>query len=84
MARIILWLIKNDDVNQNIIISSDENQEVSIKEIAEIIVYEFNYLHRLKFGLTKSDGQYKKTADNKKLKQLYGDLGLINIKSGII
>jgi GDP-L-fucose synthase len=83
LARIILWLIKNDGVNQNIIISPDENQEVSIKEIAEIIASEFNYLHCLKFDLTKSDGQYKKTADNKKLKKLYGDLGLINIKSGI-
>jgi len=84
LARIIIWLINNDEINQNIIISPDENQEVTIKEISEIIASNFNYLNRLKFDLTKSDGQYKKTADNKKLKKFYGDLNLVDIKLGIL
>ena len=83
LARFIIWLLDKKDYNETIILSPDVDDEISIGEIAETIAKEFNYVDRLKYDISKSDGQYRKTADNTKLKELYGDLKLINIESGI-
>jgi len=83
LAKFIIWILNNDNLNETIIISPDITNEISIKEIAEIIAKEFDYGHRIKYDESKSDGQYKKTADNTKLKNLYGNLNLIPIKEGI-
>ena len=83
LAKIIIWLLDNIEFNENLIISPDKDDETSIGKIAELIANEFNYLDKLRYDTSKSDGQYRKTADNNKLKQMYGNLDLINIKEGI-
>ena len=35
------------------------------------------------YNTIKSDRQYRKTDDNSRLRKLYGDLDLINIREGI-
>lgn len=52
-----------------------EEQEVSIKTVAESIVRAMGYKveDKLQFDTTKADGQYKKTASNKKLMALNPD-----------
>ena len=83
LARLIIWVLETDTCNQPLILSSDPDDEISIGEIARIIAEEFNYLDRLRYDTSKSDGQYRKTVDNSKLKELYGDLNLIHIREGI-
>jgi len=83
LARIIIWILENPININSIIISPDIEAEISIKKIAELIAIEFNYLDFLEYDITQSDGQYKKTANNTKLKNLYGDLNLVNIEIGI-
>ena len=83
LAKIIIWLLDNENYNESLIISPDEKDEISIGKIAELIAKEFDYIHNLKYNLEKSDGQYRKTADNSKLKKLYGELEFINIEDGI-
>jgi GDP-L-fucose synthase len=83
LAKIIIWLLGNENYNESLIISPDEKDEISIGKIAELIAKEFDYIHNLKYNLEKSDGQYRKTADNSKLKKLYGELEFINIEDGI-
>jgi len=87
LARLMIWCLKNYNESESIIIAPDEKDEVSIRDIALMISKNFDYSHRIKFDSSKSDGQYKKTADNSKLKYLYGefnaDLKLIQIENGI-
>lgn len=83
LAKLILWILKNDEINESLILSPDPKDETSIGKIAELIAKEFDYSDRLKYDTSKSDGQYRKTADNGRLKELYGDLDLLDISIGI-
>lgn len=55
----------------------------SIGEIAKYIAKEFNYENMIEFDNSYSDGQFKKTADNSKLINLYGDYEFTRIDHGI-
>lgn len=48
----------------------DEEDEVSIETVARSIAKAFKFNGRIEFDTTKADGQYKKTASNKKLRSL--------------
>jgi len=71
LGRLILWCLDNYDSSEPIITSVGEEDEVSIKQIAEMVAKAMNFQGNITFDLTKSDGQYKKTASNKKLMTLY-------------
>jgi GDP-L-fucose synthase len=83
LAKFIIWMLDNSEYNESLILSPDPDDETSIGEIAELIAIEFDYLDKLRYDTSKSDGQYRKTADNSKLKEIYGELDLVNIKDGI-
>lgn len=51
----------------------DESAEVSIKELAEELVKAFDFNGKIVFDVTKADGQFKKTASNKKLRTYLPD-----------
>lgn len=81
LAKLILWVLENYS-GEPIILSTNESDEVSIKNVAELIAKEFNY-DNIKFDTSKSDGQFKKTADNTKLIYLYGEFKFTTIEEGI-
>ena len=83
LARLILWTLFEYKERETIILSVPPEDEISIKEIAEIIANKFQYLHRLEYDNTKSDGQFKKTADNSKLMNLLKTYTFIPIKDGL-
>lgn len=68
---------------ESIILSVNESNEISIKDISYIIAEKFDYSYNLEFDQTKADGQYKKTADNLKLMTLINNFTFIDIKDGI-
>lgn len=83
LAKLMLWTLENYD-GKNIILSVSEKDEVSIEYVARLIAREFEYENRIKFDSSYSDGQYKKTADNKKLMGLLEtDYKFITIENGI-
>lgn len=81
LAKLILWVLENYS-GEPIILSPNENDEVTIKNVAELIAKEFDY-DNIKFDTSKSDGQFKKTADNTKLIDLYGEFKFTTIEDGI-
>ena len=83
LAKLIMWVLEKYHEKDNIILSVNEKEEISIKKIAEEIAKNFNYLHMIEFDTTFSDGQFKKTADNSKFIKLYGEYQFINIEDGI-
>jgi GDP-L-fucose synthase len=83
LAKIILWILESYHSNESIIISVGESDEVSIGDVAKLIGKKFNYETEIVFDESKSDGQYKKTADNSKLLNLIGNFEFTKIEEGI-
>ena len=73
LAKLIMWVLENYNENEPIILSVDEEDEVSIGDVAKIIANEFDYKEQMVYDTSFSDGQYKKTADNSKLKHIISD-----------
>jgi len=83
LARLILFILEEYNDRDTIILSVGEEDEVSIRDVAIMIAKSYNYSDRIVFDTSFSDGQFKKTADNSKLKSLNLELKFTNIKEGI-
>jgi GDP-L-fucose synthase len=73
LAKLIMYILLDYNKRDSIILSVNEEDEVSIKRIADIIAKKFDYREGLIFDGTKPDGQYKKTADNRRLRSFLED-----------
>lgn len=51
----------------------DESDEVSIRELSELLATSCKYKGKLEFDTSQADGQFKKTASNAKLRSLLPD-----------
>lgn len=65
-AELIMWSLENYNDAEPLIVSPNKEDEISIKEVANIIASEFN-MENIEYDHSHADGQYKKTADNSKL-----------------
>jgi len=83
LAHLFLWAIRNYDEIDPIIFSVDEKDEVTIKQVVEYISEAMHFEGKIEFDTTKSDGQYKKTASNVKLRKYLPDFKFTSIKEGI-
>lgn len=61
----------------------DESDEVSIDAVAHAIAAAFKFKGKIVFDTTKADGQYKKTASNKKLRNLRPDFQFTTFNEAI-
>jgi GDP-L-fucose synthase len=73
LASLILWVLKEYREVDPIILSVGEEDELSIQEVAEVITSAATGLYGISFTLKNetslSDGQFKKTASNNKLRR---------------
>jgi GDP-L-fucose synthase len=85
LAHILLLLLHNDNnkVIDSVILSPGKDAEYSIQYIAEIIAKKFDYLHKLEYDTSYSDGQYKKTCDNTKLMNIIDKFTFTDIHIGL-
>tara|TARA_Y100000590_G_scaffold125456_1_gene143488 strand:- start:5534 stop:6472 length:939 start_codon:yes stop_codon:yes gene_type:complete len=83
LAKLIMWTLENYHQKDTLILSVDEKDEISIKEVAENIARVYEYEDMIKFDSSYEDGQYKKTADNSKLKNLIGNFEFTKFEVGI-
>lgn len=82
VARIIQLLLE-EGVQQNIIVSVDPSDEVDIDHVARIIARCFDYEDRMVYDSSLPDGQYRKTADNLRLRRLFPSMQFVDIEQGI-
>ena len=82
LAELIIWVLEKYDNKDSIILSVNEDDEVSINDVVKEISKYFNYSN-IKYDTSFSDGQYKKTAANSKLRQLYRNYNFTKIDDGI-
>jgi len=84
LGALIVWVLeKYNDISSPIILSVGEQEEVSIADVAQLVADAMGYTSGLKFDTTKSDGQFKKTASNKKLMGLNPTFKFTPIQEGI-
>ena len=81
LAKLIMWILEKYDDSESIILTTSE--EISIGEISKIIAEKFNYIDKLVFNTSKSDGQFKKTTSNEKLLKLIDNFEFKKINDGI-
>ncbi|CAL1283764.1 unnamed protein product [Larinioides sclopetarius] len=83
LARLIVWVLREYNEINPIILSVDEEQEVSIKDAALAVAEAFDFKGEVIFDTTKSDGQYKKTASNEKLRKYKPDFVFTPFKQAV-
>eukprot|EP01006_Ploeotia_vitrea_P022421 TRINITY_DN54837_c0_g1_i4.p1 TRINITY_DN54837_c0_g1~~TRINITY_DN54837_c0_g1_i4.p1 ORF type:complete len:174 (-),score=98.84 TRINITY_DN54837_c0_g1_i4:114-635(-) len=83
LAKLFLWVLRSYDETDPIILSVDESAEVSIKDVVSYIVEAMEFKGEVVYDTTKSDGQFKKTASNAKLRKYLPDFKFIPMKEGI-
>ena len=83
LAKLILWTLVHYEKKDTLILSVDEKDEISIKDVALNIAKSYDYQDMIEFDDSYSDGQYKKTADNSKLKKLIGEFEFTKFEDGI-
>ena len=84
LGELIAWSLSNYNSPEPIILSVDEKDEVSIRDAALLIAEAFDIdKSKIKFDSSKSDGQFKKTASNKKLRNLLPNYCFTSLKDGI-
>merc|ERR1712183_983526 len=66
-----------------IILATDEQDEVSIKDVAMMILDAFDFKGEVKFLTDKADGQFKKTASNAKLRKYLPGFEFVPTKEAI-
>ena len=81
LAKLIVWTLEHYDSVEPLILSVPPEQEVSIAKVAELIAGEFGL--GVTYDVSKSDGQYKKTASNQKLRSFLPGFEWTSMEEGI-
>jgi GDP-L-fucose synthase len=83
LAKLTVWVLRAYHSPEPIILSVGEEDEVSIADVARNVAKAMNFEGHIVFDTEKSDGQFKKTASNKKLRSLYPDFQFTPIEQGL-
>jgi len=73
LGRLFLWVMREYKETEPIILSVSGDEELSIDEAAKAVAKAYNFKGEWKYDTTRSDGQYKKTASNDKLRRYLPD-----------
>lgn len=76
-----LWVLNNYEESTPIILSTSE--EISIKDVVDIIVELMNFKGEVIWDKSKPDGQLRKPSDNSKIKKYLPDFKFTKIEEGL-
>lgn len=83
LAELTVWVLREYHSPDPITLSVDESAEVSIKDVALAVAKGMGFEGEVVFDTTKADGQFKKTACNKKLRGFLPDYKFQSMEEGI-
>jgi len=81
VAKLTEWILHNYNENEPVILSTSD--EVSIKDVVDIIIELMNFKGNVIFDSTKPDGQYRKPSDNSKIKNYLPDFKFTSLYDGL-
>lgn len=70
IAKLIIWVLRNYNDVEPVILSVDEKDEVTIGKVATLIATAMEFEGSIKFDINAVDGQLKKTACNAKMRRI--------------
>ncbi|KRY90715.1 Alpha-N-acetylglucosaminidase [Trichinella pseudospiralis] len=73
LARLIIWALENYKDPNPIIFATDEADEVTIEHVARSVAKGMQFQGPIIFDTSKSDGQFKKTSSNAKMRSYLPD-----------
>jgi GDP-L-fucose synthase len=83
LAKLFIWTLREYKEIDPIILSVGEEDEVSIRQVADSIVAAMDFKGEYIWDTTKADGQYKKTASNEKLRGYLPGFKFTGLEEGI-
>ncbi|XP_043076133.1 GDP-L-fucose synthase-like isoform X1 [Puntigrus tetrazona] len=83
LARLFLWVLREYDEVEPIILSVGEEDELSIKFAADAVVEALGFEGDVIYDTSKADGQFKKTASNAKLRRYLPDFKFTPFRQAI-
>ena len=81
IATLSEWAVNNYNDPEPIIFST--SYEISIMDLVDLLVKEFNFKGKVIFDKSKPDGQFRKPSDNTKLKSYLPDFNFTPIEEGL-
>jgi GDP-L-fucose synthase len=81
IATLSEWAVNNYNDSEPIIFST--SYEISIIDLVDLLVKEFNFKGKVIFDKSKPDGQFRKPSDNSKLKSYLPNFEFTPIEEGI-
>jgi len=81
VAKLAEWALDNYDESEPIIFST--SNEISIMDLVDLLVTEFEFKGKVIFDDSKPDGQFRKPSDNSKLKSYLPNFEFTSIEEGI-
>lgn len=81
VAKLAEWALHNYDESEPIIFST--SNEISIMDLVDLLVTEFEFKGKVIFDNSKPDGQFRKPSDNRKLKSYLPNFEFTSIEEGI-
>jgi GDP-L-fucose synthase len=81
IAKLSEWALDNYNESEPIIFSN--SNEISIKDLVDLLVNELNFKGKVIFDKTKPDGQFRKPSDNSKLKSYLPNFEFTPIEQGL-
>jgi GDP-L-fucose synthase len=81
IAKLSEWALDNYNESEPIIFGNSE--EISIEDLVDLLVKEFNFKGNVVFDKSKPDGQFRKPSDNSKLKTYLPNFKFTPIEEGL-
>ncbi|KAK5914224.1 hypothetical protein CgunFtcFv8_008680 [Champsocephalus gunnari] len=83
VGRLIVWVLREYEEIDPIILSVGEEEELSIKEAEDLIAKALDFTGKIQFDTTMSDGQMKKTVSNAKLRHYHPNFTFTPLNEGL-
>ena len=83
LARLMIWTLREYTEREPIILSVGEEDEVSIKDVVDMVAEAIEFKGEINYDTTKADGQFKKTANNAKLRTYLPDFKFTPMKDAV-
>ena len=69
LAKLFIWTMREYEEIDPIILAPDETDEVSIKDVARMVLEAYDFRGEVRYLTDRPDGQLVKTASNAKLRK---------------
>ncbi|KAE9383689.1 NAD(P)-binding protein [Gymnopus androsaceus JB14] len=73
LAKLVIWMLREYDDVDPVILSVSEDEEITVKQVADAIVKAMEFNGTYTFDTSRPEGQFRKPASNKKLLSLIGE-----------